>query len=169
MTSPNAEHLPLALHLATTYWTDSWATSNCFIITALHQVPRTGWTMIDLHHTKWGNQSKAFNVQSMLYSNRKGLLTLLLSQTHQQSISVYSMSSNDSGIVISFTGPPLQQSISWSQTSRHLLLSCKQFALFVGSHGTHVSGITAAYHEDEPYLNGIAPGRWAQIDTWHVP
>jgi tripeptidyl-peptidase-2 len=27
-----------------------------------------------------------------------------------------------------------------------------------GSHGTHVAGITAAYHEDDPQLNGIAPG-----------
>ena len=27
-----------------------------------------------------------------------------------------------------------------------------------GSHGTHVAGITAAYHEHEPHLNGIAPG-----------
>lgn len=27
-----------------------------------------------------------------------------------------------------------------------------------GSHGTHVAGITAAYHEDKPHLNGIAPG-----------
>ena len=27
-----------------------------------------------------------------------------------------------------------------------------------GSHGTHVAGITSAYHEHEPHLNGIAPG-----------
>lgn len=27
-----------------------------------------------------------------------------------------------------------------------------------GSHGTHVCGIVGAYHEDEPELNGIAPG-----------
>ena len=27
-----------------------------------------------------------------------------------------------------------------------------------GSHGTHVAGITAAHHEHEPHLNGIAPG-----------
>lgn len=27
-----------------------------------------------------------------------------------------------------------------------------------GSHGTHVAGITAAYHTDDPALNGIAPG-----------
>ena len=27
-----------------------------------------------------------------------------------------------------------------------------------GSHGTHVAGITAAFHEHEPHLNGIAPG-----------
>ena len=28
-----------------------------------------------------------------------------------------------------------------------------------GSHGTHVAGITAAHHADEPGLNGIAPGK----------
>jgi len=27
-----------------------------------------------------------------------------------------------------------------------------------GSHGTHVCGIVGAYHEDEPELNGVAPG-----------
>ena len=27
-----------------------------------------------------------------------------------------------------------------------------------GSHGTHVAGITAAHHEDNPAMNGIAPG-----------
>lgn len=39
-----------------------------------------------------------------------------------------------------------------------LIVSVSHTLLFTGSHGTHVSGITAAYHEDEPYLNGIAPG-----------
>lgn len=28
-----------------------------------------------------------------------------------------------------------------------------------GSHGTHVAGITAAHHPNDPVLNGIAPGK----------
>lgn len=32
-----------------------------------------------------------------------------------------------------------------------------------GSHGTHVAGITSAYHEHDPHLNGIAPGGLPRI------
>lgn len=34
-----------------------------------------------------------------------------------------------------------------------------------GSHGTHVAGITAAHHADEPGLNGIAPGQDPTSET----
>lgn len=36
-----------------------------------------------------------------------------------------------------------------------------------GSHGTHVAGITSAYHEAEPHLNGIAPGWCWETNSLH--
>jgi hypothetical protein len=44
-----------------------------------------------------------------------------------------------------------------------LALHCPVCAVVdAGSHGTHVAGITAAHHPEDPALSGIAPGGWVQ-------